>query len=96
MVQNNLINISTFVSPIYTFSLALNILVYTPSQGKNREKYLNQITYQDKKGQLWREINTFLSISSLIGYVFSIFWRITYDPTPSEIEIEVFIPAPTQ
>ena len=26
--------LSTFISPIYTFSLAGNIIVYTPSKGK--------------------------------------------------------------
>ena len=34
-------NHSTFVSPINTFSLAGNIIVYTPDQGTNREKYFN-------------------------------------------------------
>ena len=28
------------------FSLAGNIIVYTPDQGTNREKYLNHIIYQ--------------------------------------------------
>ena len=32
---------SIFVSPIYTISLAGNKIVYTPSQGQNRKKYLN-------------------------------------------------------
>ena len=41
-------NISTFVSPIYTFSLAGNIIVYTPNQGSNREKYFNHIIYKRK------------------------------------------------
>ena len=41
-------NNSTFVSPIYTFSLAGNIIVYTPNQGKNREKHLNHIVYKRK------------------------------------------------
>ena len=40
---------STFVSPIYTFSLAGNIIVYTPNQGKIREKYFNHIIYKGKK-----------------------------------------------
>ena len=35
------INISAFVSPIYTFSLAGNIIVFTPIHSTNREKYLN-------------------------------------------------------
>ena len=40
---------STFVSPIYTFSLAGNIIVYTPIRGTNREKYFNHNIY---KGQM--------------------------------------------
>ena len=39
---------STFVSPIYTFSLAGNLIVYTPIQGTNRETYFNHITYKGK------------------------------------------------
>ena len=39
-------NNGTFVYPIYTFSLAGNIIVYTPIQGTNRERYLNQIIYK--------------------------------------------------
>ncbi len=34
---------STFVSSIYIFSLAGNIIVYTPNRSKNREKYFNHI-----------------------------------------------------
>ena len=41
-------NNNIFVSPIYTFSLAGNIIVYTPNQGKNREKYFNHIIYKGK------------------------------------------------
>ena len=39
---------TTFVSPIYTFSLAGNIIVYRPSQGTNKEKYFKHITYKGK------------------------------------------------
>ena len=39
---------STFVSPIYTFSLAGNIIAYTPNQGTNREKYFNNLIYEGK------------------------------------------------
>ena len=35
------INISTSVSPIYTFSLAGKLIMYTPIQGTNRKKYFN-------------------------------------------------------
>ena len=39
---------STLVSSVYTFSLAGNIIVYTPNQGTNREKYFIQIIYKRK------------------------------------------------
>ena len=49
----NLCNInSTFVSPIYTFSLAANIFIYTPIQGTNREKCFNHIIYKGKMPSL--------------------------------------------
>ena len=41
-------NNSTFVSPIYTFSLAGNITVYTPYKGTIGEKYFNHIIYKGK------------------------------------------------
>ena len=41
-------NFSTFVPPIYTFSLASNITVYTPIQGTNKEKYISHINYEGK------------------------------------------------
>ena len=31
----------TFLHPIYTFFLAGNVIVYTPSQDKNKEKYFH-------------------------------------------------------
>ena len=40
--------ISTFVPPIYTFSLAGNIIVYTPIQGTNRENHSNHTIYKGK------------------------------------------------
>ena len=39
--KKNNINLTALVSPNYTFSLAGNIIVYTPTQGTNREKYSN-------------------------------------------------------
>ena len=42
------INNSTFVSPIYTFSLAGNTIVYTPIHGTNRQKYFNHIINKGK------------------------------------------------
>ena len=64
----------------YTFSLAENIIVYTPKQGTNTETYFNHINYKDKTYRLWWEINTFPTISSLLGCVFSIFRRKKYEP----------------
>ena len=54
-------NTSTFVSPFYTFSLAGNIIVYTPIQGTNRKKYFNLIIYKGKMPTL-AEKNTSPSI----------------------------------
>ena len=87
---------STLISLIYTFSRAGNIIVYTPSQSTNREEYFNYVHYKDKRCRLWREINTFSSISSLIGCVCSTFRRKKYKPNPSEMDMKVLIPAPTQ
>ena len=46
--KNNLMVFCTFISPICTFSLARNIIVYTPSQGTNREKYFTKLLYQSQ------------------------------------------------
>ena len=72
---NLCINNSTFVSPIYTFSLAGNIIAYTPIRGTNSEDYFNHIIYKRKKIRLWREINSSPSISYFRDRVFSIFRR---------------------
>ena len=37
--SKKILSYCTFISPNYTFSLAGNIIVYTPSQGISREKY---------------------------------------------------------
>ena len=63
---------STSVPPIYTFSLAGNINVYTPIECTNSEKCLTKLSIKEKC-RLWREINTSPSISSFIDRVFSIF-----------------------
>ena len=83
VVYNNQFKYSTFISPVFFFSLAGNIIVYRPSQGTNREKYFYHINYKDKRCRFWWEINTFPSISSLIGCVFSIFPRKKYEPNLS-------------
>ena len=41
-------NNTTVVSSNYTFSLARNIIVYTPIKGENREKHFNHILYKEK------------------------------------------------
>ena len=80
---------STLISRIYIFYLAGNIVLYTPSQGTKREKYINHINYKGTGGWLQREIITFPSISSLIGCVFSIFQRKKHEPNPSETDINI-------
>ena len=89
-------NSSTLISPVYAFSLTGNIMVYTPSQSTNTEKYFNHIIYKDKSCRFWRETNTSPSISSLLDCVISIFRRKKYEPNPSEVDIIMVIPAPTQ
>ena len=42
------INISTFVSPIYTFSLVRNVIVYTQIQDTNGEKHFIHIIYEGR------------------------------------------------
>ena len=51
---------STFVSPIYTFSLAWKIVVYTAIQGANREKNFNHSIYQGRMPTL--ALNKHLSV----------------------------------
>ena len=41
-------NISSYIPPFFTFSLAGNVIVYTPSQSTNEEKYFNHINYKGK------------------------------------------------
>ena len=72
------------------------IIVYTPNQGTNREKYFNHTIYQRERCRLWREINTLPSISSFTDHVFSIFRRKKYGSDLSEMDIKIVIPAPTQ
>ena len=79
----------------YTFSLVGNIIVCTQSQGTNKDNYSYKMQHQRLKCHFWREINTFPSIPSLIRRVFSIFRRKMDGPNPSELDINVLIPAAT-
>ena len=66
-------NNSTLVSPIYTFSLAGNIIVYTRQfKVQIGKSTLNILSIKEKR-QLWRKINTSPSISSFMDRIFSIF-----------------------
>ena len=68
-----LLNIfSTFVSPIYTFSMSESTIVHTPIQITNGEKYLNHIFLKKGKYRRCRELNTSPSISSFIDRVLCI------------------------
>ena len=86
---------NNFVSPIYTFSLAGKIIVYTPSQGTFREKYFNHTIYKGKNADFWWKINISPSICYLMDRVFSIFWQKKYGSNPPEMDIKVVIPLPT-
>ena len=83
---------STFISTFYSFYSAENISVCTPSQGTKRENYSYEIQHQMLKCRLWREINTYPSISSLKGRLLPIFRRKMDRPNTSEMDIEVLIP----
>ena len=77
-----------------SFSLAGNLIVYTPGQCTNRDKYPQKVT--SKWGcRLWREMNIFPSISYLIGRVLTMFRQRIDGPNPVEMDSKVFIPAPT-
>ena len=72
--------------------MAGNIIVYTLSQGTNREKYY-KIKHQRVQFRLQWEINTFKSICFLIRHVFTVFRRKLHGPNPSQMDIKVLIPA---
>ena len=63
----------TFISPIYTFSLAGKLFVYRPSQNTNREKYSYKLQHQSQNADFDGIWTTHPSISSLIERAFSIF-----------------------
>ena len=50
---------SIFVSPIYTFSPAGNLIVYTPSQDTNMEKFFNYINYKEKNANSGGKLTLF-------------------------------------
>ena len=80
------INNSSLVSPIYTFSLARKIIVYTPHQGTNREKYFNHNNYKEKMATLAGSKHLSVHFSSM-DRVISIFRRKKYGSNPSEMDI---------
>ena len=96
-VANSTVNynhISTFISPIQTFSLAGIITVYTLTRGTKWEKVLKK-SITKGKCRLWWETKNFPFISLLIGRNISIIRRKMYGPDPSEMDIKVLIRAPT-
>ena len=83
---------STFVSPIHTFSLAWNIIVYTPFQGTNKKKYFNNIIYKWKLPTLAG--NKHLSVH--FPFHRHCLFHLSYGSNPSEVDIKVVLPVPTQ
>ena len=57
--QNKSLFFRTFISPTYTFSLARNIIVYTPSQSTIREKYFINHNIKVKMPTLARDKQPF-------------------------------------
>ena len=86
---------STFVSPIYIFSLAGNIIVYTPNQDTVREKYFIHIIYKGKMpnlaGKKQLSVNIFLHGPRLLSISAE-----KYGSNMSEMDTKLSIPAPTQ
>ena len=67
---------------------------YTPIQG-TKEKVLTLLNIQNLNADSGGKKTTFPSIDSLMGRVLSIFRQKMDGPNPSEMDIKVFIPAPT-
>ena len=84
-----------FHSSYLCLFLAGNINVYPPGQGTNKEKYFVHHYIKVRNAEAGGKQTTFPSISSIIGRAFSIFRQKMDGPNPSEVDIEVFIPAPT-
>ena len=93
-IRNNYCLFGTFISPIYTFSLAGSIIVCMPSQNTNREITLT-------KDDIKAEMPTLAIIKHLSihffpqGRLLSIFRRKVDEPNPLESDIKELIPAPT-
>ena len=85
----------TFISPIYTFPWRETEL-FTRQIKVQIGKSTLIILFTKEKCRLWREINTFPSISFLTDRVLSIFRQKRVRSDPSEMDIKVVIPAPTQ
>ena len=78
--------------PYHTmFSLFSYSYLPKPSQGIKKEKYSHKLKHQRWKYQLWRELNTLPSFSTLIGCVFSISGRKIDGRNPSKMDIKLAI-----
>ena len=91
----------------YIISIVLSFLLFILFLGGNHSCLHVKSKYKEGKGtliilsrrgkcRLWRETNTFQSFSSFTDCVFSIFRRKKYASNPSEVNIKVVIPAPTE
>ena len=87
---------STFVSPIYTFSMTGKIIVYTAFQGAKREKNFNLSIYQGRMPTL--AVNKHLSVYFFFHRrcLFPSFDGKEYGSNPSETGMKLVITAPTQ
>ena len=87
------INVSTFVSPFYTFSWPGNNCSHAKSRYQVGKSTLI-VLLTKQKCRIGLEINAFTSISFFIGRSFSIFWLKINAFFPSEWDIKVHFPAP--
>ena len=91
----NLYDNRTFISPIHTFPRR-ETLLFTRQIKVQLGKSTFFILTIEESWRLWQDISTSPSFSSFIDRVFSIIRRKKYESFPSEKDIKVVIPAPTQ
>ena len=72
------------------------IIVHTPNQGTNREKYFDHIIYEGKDADFCGKKTPFRPFLPSWTASFPSFDRKKHGSDPSEMNIKVAIPAPTQ
>ena len=91
-----ILNNFTFIFPIYTFPWRETKMFSRQIKVQRGKNTLIILFIEEKGCRLWRETNTFPSMSSLTDRVFPIFRQKKLRSDPSEMDIKVVFPAPTQ